>query len=290
MNTERKVDPIGGQAVIEGVMMRGKKRVAVAIRKPNKKILVEKYPFVSWTKKYPVLGLIFIRGFVTLIEMLRIGSKVLMRSAEVSLSEEEQTAMGAWEMPLAYILGIGLSIGLFIVIPAYTFTLLKASVSNTVLLNFYEGMVRIGIFICFLISVSLMKDMRRVFEYHGAEHKVVNLYERKEALTVKNARKYSVRHPRCGTSFLLIVMVVSIITFTFLGRPDFLHRILYKLMLLPAISGVSYEFIRLTDKLKHTFLSCLTWPGMLLQYFTTREPTNDQVLVAIASIKAVLEK
>lgn len=290
MTDEKKIDPIGGQAVIEGVMMRGKESVAVAIRQPNQKILVEKYPFLSWTKKFPVLGIFFVRGFVTLIEMLIIGSKILMRSAEVAIPEEEKKEIKPWEMPLAMILGFGLAVCLFVVIPAYTFTILKSSVENIILLNFYEGLVRLSIFLCFLATVSLMQDMRRVFEYHGAEHKVVNMYEKKEPLTIENARKHSVRHPRCGTSFLLIVMLTGIIVFSFLGRPDFLHRVIYKLMLLPVVSGISYEFIRLTDKLKKTFLGFLTWPGVLLQYFTTREPSDEQVAVAITSLKAVLEK
>ncbi|MBU0580951.1 MAG: DUF1385 domain-containing protein [Candidatus Margulisbacteria bacterium] len=289
MADKNKVDPIGGQAVIEGVMMRGKELVVVAIRKPNQEILIEKHPFLSWTKKYPILSIFFIRGFITLVEMLIIGSKILMRSADVALPEEEKKAMKSWEMPLAWVTSMVMAVGLFIVIQAYAFTLLKNSVANTILLNFYEGLVRLSIFLCFLTLVSLMKDMRRVFEYHGAEHKVVNMYEKKEPLTIENAKKYSTRHPRCGTSFLLVVMVVSIIIFSFLGRPDFLHRILYKLMLLPVVSGVSYEFIRLTDKLKGTFLVFLTWPGVVLQLLTTREPDEAQLEVALTSLKAVLE-
>jgi uncharacterized protein YqhQ len=289
MSQEKKVDPIGGQAVIEGVMMRGKKLVAVAIRKPNKKIIVEKYKFVSWTKRFPVLGIIIIRGFVTLIEMMVLGSRILMRSADVALPEAEKEKMQPWEMPLAYVLGFGLSIGLFIVIPAYVFSFLRSSVHNLLLLNLYEGLVRLSIFLIFLALISLMKDMRRVFEYHGAEHMVVNMYERKAKLTVRNARKYSTRHPRCGTSFLLVVMVVSILVFSFLGRPDFLHRVLYKLMLLPLVSGISYELIRLTDKFKGGLLRFLTWPGMLVQYFTTKKPSKDQIEVAIKALQAVLK-
>ncbi len=289
MAGEKKIDPIGGQAVIEGVMMRGKKTVAVAMRAPDKKIIVEAYPCIPWTKRFPILGVVIIRGFVTMIEMLIVGSKILMRSAEVSLPEEEKKQMKGWEMPLSYILGFGLSVVLFIVIPAYVFTILRSSVHDVIMLNICEGFVRLSIFIMFLAVISLMSDMRRVFEYHGAEHMVVNMYERREPLTVKNARKYSVRHPRCGTSFLLVVMVVSIVVFTFLGRPDLLHRIVYKLSLLPLISGISYEVIRLTDRWKGGFLKVLTWPGMLVQFFTTRTPSNDQIEVAIRALKAAVK-
>ncbi len=289
MSSEQKVDPIGGQAVIEGVMMRGKTLIAMAVRSPDHKIVIEKYPFISWSKKYPILGLVFIRGFVTLIEMLIIGSKLLMRSAEIAMPEEAGKKISPLELFLTYTASFILFIAFFLALPAFFFTKLRAVVDSVILLNVCEGLVRLSIFLIFLAVVSLMKDMRRVFAYHGAEHKVVNMYEHKEILTIENARKFSVRHPRCGTSFLLVVMVVSIIVFTFLGRPDLLHRILYKLLLMPVVSGISYEFIRLTAKLKSGIFGFLTWPGMLVQFFTTREPTDDQVEVAIKALETVVE-
>jgi uncharacterized protein YqhQ len=157
------------------------------------------------------------------------------------------------------------------------------------LLNIVEGFVRLGIFICFLGATLLMEDMRRVFMYHGAEHKTVFAWEDGQDLTVENVRKYSTRHPRCGTSFILVVMIISILVFSLLGRPDFLHRVFYKLMLLPVVAGISYEIIRFTGKYRHFgWVRMLSWPGLLLQKITTREPTEDQIEIAIAAMKKVV--
>jgi uncharacterized protein YqhQ len=211
-----------------------------------------------------------------------------MFSAEVALSEEEKKPQG-WEMYLSFIISFAIAIFFFVVVPAFFFTKMKAFVPNLILLNILEGCIRLGIFICFLSSTLLMEDMRRVYMYHGAEHKTVFAWENGQELTVQNVRDFSTRHPRCGTSFILFVMIVSIIVFSFLGRPDFLHRVIYKILLLPVVSGISYEAIRFTGKhLQWKWVQLLSWPGLMLQKITTREPSDDQIEVAITAMKKVV--
>jgi len=281
-------DIAGGQAIIEGVMMRHGNKIASAVRKPDKEIAFQERDYIPLTKRYKILGLAFIRGLVTLLEMLVIGMKSLLFSAEMALAEGEKKPQG-WEMTVSMMVSFSIAILFFVVVPAYAFTLLKSSISNTILLNIVEGFIRLGIFICFLLATLLMDDMKRVFMYHGAEHKTVFAWEDGQELTVENVLKYSPRHPRCGTSFILIVMIISILVFSLLGRPDFLHRVLYKLMLFPVVAGISYEIIRFTGKYRHLgWVQMLSWPGLLLQKITTREPTEDQIEVAIAAMKRVI--
>jgi len=288
MSKEHTTDDIaGGQAIIEGVMMRHGDRIASAVRRPDNEIIIKEQHYVPLTKRYKILGLMFVRGSVTLIEMLIIGMKSLLFSAEQALAEEEEKPQG-WEMALSMLISFAFGIFFFIVVPAYCFTLLKSVISSTILLNIIEGCIRLGLFLCFLAFTLLMEDMRRVFMYHGAEHKTVFAWENGEELTVENVRNYSTRHPRCGTSFILVVMIVSILVFSLLGRPDFLHRVLYKLMLMPVIAGISYEVIRFTGKRRNWgWIQILSAPGLLLQKITTREPTDDQIEVAIAAMKKV---
>jgi uncharacterized protein YqhQ len=281
-------DIAGGQAIIEGVMMRHGDKIASAVRKPDGEIVIQERDYIPLTRRYRILGLPFIRGLVTLLEMLVIGMKSLFFSAEMALTEGEKKPQG-WEMTVSMMISFTIAIFFFVVVPAYSFTLLKSSISNTILLNIVEGCIRLGIFICFLLATLLMDDMKRVFMYHGAEHKTVFAWEDGQELTVENVRNYSPRHPRCGTSFILIVMIISILVFSLLGRPDFLHRVLYKLMLLPVVAGISYEIIRFTGKYRHLgWVQTLSWPGLLLQKITTREPTGDQIEVAIAAMKKVI--
>ncbi len=289
MNGKPKPEDVaGGQAVLEGVMMRHGNRIATAVRKPDGEIIIREQTYVPLAKRYRALGLMVIRGFVTLVEMMVIGIKTLMFSAEVGLGEGEKKPQG-WEMVFSSAISFGLGILLFVVIPAYCFTLLKSTISNLFLLNIVEGLIRLGIFLCFLSSTLLLKDMRRVFMYHGAEHKTVFAWEDGRELTVANIKAYSTRHPRCGTSFILIVMIISILVFSLLGRPDFLHRVVYKLLLLPVVSGISYEIIRFTGKHRHKqWVQFVSWPGLLLQKITTREPSDDQIEVAIAAMKRVV--
>jgi uncharacterized protein YqhQ len=287
-NKPKAEDIAGGQALIEGVMMRHGNKIAAAVRKPNQEIVIQEQEYIPLTKRYKILGLMFIRGTITLFEMMFIGIKCLMFSAEVALSEEEKKPQG-WEMYLSFIISFAIAIFFFVVVPAFFFTKMKAFVPNLILLNILEGCIRLGIFICFLSSTLLMEDMRRVYMYHGAEHKTVFAWENGQELTVQNVKDFSTRHPRCGTSFILFVMIVSIIVFSFLGRPDFLHRVIYKILLLPVVSGISYEAIRFTGKhLRWKWVQLLSWPGLMLQNITTREPSDDQIEVAIAAMKKVV--
>jgi uncharacterized protein YqhQ len=281
-------DVAGGQAIIEGVMMRHGNKIASAVRKPDREIAIEERDYVPLTKRYKLLGLSFIRGSVTLIEMMVIGMKSLLFSVEVALTEEEKKP-SSWELSVSMAISFSVALFFFIVVPAYSFSLLRNYIGNTLLLNILEGCIRLGIFVCFLGLTLLMEDMKRVFMYHGAEHKTVFAWEDGQPLTLENVRKHSTRHPRCGTSFILVVMVISILVFSLLGRPDFLHRVLYKLMLLPVVAGISYEIIRFTGKYRHLkWVQMLSWPGLLLQRITTREPTDDQIEVAIAAMKKVI--
>lgn len=281
-------DIAGGQAIIEGVMMRHGNKIASAVRKPDKEIAIMEQDYIPFTKRYKPLGFMFIRGFVTLVEMMIIGVKSLMFSAEMALAEEEEKPK-KWEMALSMMFSFSLALLLFVVIPAYCFTLLKGFISNTILLNIIEGLIRMGIFLGFLSTTLLMEDMKRVFMYHGAEHMTVFAWEDGQELTVENIKNYSTRHPRCGTSFILVVMITSILVFSLLGRPDFVHRVIYKITLMPFIAGISYEVIRYTGKHRHwRWVQFLSWPGLMLQKITTRKPTDDQIEVAIAAMKKVV--
>ena len=281
-------DIAGGQAILEGVMMRHGNKIAAAVRRPDKQIVIQERTYIPLTKRYKVLGWMFIRGTVSLFEMMIVGIKCLMFSAEVALSEEERKPK-SWEFTLSFIISFAVAIFFFVVVPAFFFTKMKDFVSNLILLNILEGCVRLGMFLGFLCSTLLMKDMRRVYMYHGAEHKTVFAWEHGQELTVENIKKFSTRHPRCGTSFILFVMIVSILVFSLLGRPDFLHRVLYKILLLPVVAGISYEAIRFTGKHSHwKWVQILSWPGLTLQRITTREPSDDQIEVAIEAMKKVI--
>ena len=214
-----------------------------------------------------------------------VGYRCLMFSAEIALSEEEQKPKD-WQMYLSLLISFSIAIFFFVVVPAFFFTKIKIYIDSLLLLNILEGCVRLGMFLSFLAVTLLMEDMRRVYMYLGAEHKTVFAWEDGQDLTVENVKKYSTRHPRCGTSFILFVMIVSILVFSLLGRPDFLHRVLYKILLLPVVAGISYEAIRFTGKYSHSKLvQLLSWPGLMLQKITTREPSDDQIEVAIAAMK-----
>ena len=281
-------DIAGGQAVIEGVMMRHGNRIATAVRTPAQDIVIREQDYVPLTKRYPLLGLRIVRGSVTLVEMMVLGIKTLLYSAEIAMPEGEKKPRG-WEIALSLCMSFGLAITLFVLIPAYCFASLRGFIENTILLNIVEGIIRLSIFLAFLLTTLLMKDMRRVFMYHGAEHKTVFAWEHGQELTVENIKAFSTRHPRCGTSFILVVFVVSILVFSLLGRPDFLTRVAYKLSLFPVIAGIAYEVIRFSGKHKEKgWVRAISWPGLMLQKITTREPTDDQIEVAVAAMKKVI--
>lgn len=277
---------IGGQAVIEGVMMRGPNSFSVAVRTQNNGVKVHRFntksALSSKIGKIPIL-----RGFVALLDSLILGIKALNISAEEYGGEEVK--LSNMDIFIAMAMGIGLGILLFIVFPAFMARIIQNSISSPLLVNILEGLIRIGVFLIYLYSFSFIKDIRRVFEYHGAEHKVIFTYEKGEPLTVENALKNSRLHPRCGTNFLLIVMVVSILVFSLLGRQTLLARIVSRIILIPVVAGISYELIRLASKYRDSKIAKLILtPGLALQYLTTREPSQDQIEVAIEAVKSIL--
>jgi len=281
-------DIAGGQAILEGVMMRHGTKIAAAVRRPDKEIVFQEREYIPLTKRYKPLGWMFIRGTISLFEMMIIGMQCLMFSAEVALSEEEKKPQG-WELYVSFVVSFAVAIFFFVVVPAFFFTKIKFYIDSLILLNILEGCVRLGMFLCFLAATLLMTDMKRVYMYHGAEHKTVFAWEDGQDLTVDNVKKYSTRHPRCGTSFILFVMIVSILVFSLLGRPDFLHRVIYKILLMPVVAGIAYEAIRFTGKhSRFKLVQVLSWPGLALQKITTREPDDDQIEVAIAAMKKVI--
>ena len=278
---------IGGQAVIEGVMMRGPEDVAVAVRKADGSIDVDVHPVNSIQDRHPILKKPLIRGMVVLVESLVMGMKALSYSAQVSGEEDEE--MDDKDMALTIVVSVLLAVGLFIAIPTWSMRFLQHWTTNAVTLNLAEGCLRMAIFLAYIAVISSMKDIQRVFQYHGAEHKTIFAYEAGLPLTVENVRKFPRLHPRCGTNFLMIVMCISIFIFAFLGWPNLLERILSRVILMPVVAGVSYEIIRFAGRHNdNPWVHKLILPGLLLQKLTTREPADEMIEVAIASVKAVV--
>lgn len=275
---------VGGQAVIEGVMMRGPKYIATAVRTPSGDITVKKDTVHSITERHPILKKPFLRGTVALCESLVYGMKSLSYSAQAAGEEEEQITNT--EMALTMAFSIVLAIVFFLLIPTYAVKFIPGIAHSAVWMNIVEGVIRLAIFLLYIWGISLTKDIRRVFEYHGAEHKTIWTYESGQELTVENVRRHSRLHPRCGTNFLLIVMVVSIFVFAFLGWPNLLERVASRIILMPVVAGISYEMIRLASRTENPLLQALFKPGLWLQYLTTREPHDDQIEVAIQALEA----
>lgn len=278
---------VGGQAVIEGVMMRGKTHVAVAVRQPDGEISVDVRPVNSISDRYPILKKPFLRGVVSLVESLVMGMKALAYSAQVSGDEGEK--LDSKEMALTIAVSAGFAILLFIVIPTWSMRFFTGITQDHMALNLAEGVLRMAIFLAYIAAISSMNDIQRVFQYHGAEHKTIYTYEAGLPLKVENVRPFSTLHPRCGTNFLMIVMLISMFIFTFLGWPNLLERIASRIILMPVIAGVSYELIRYAGA--HTdnpLVRIAITPGLLLQKLTTRQPDDSQIEVAIASLKAVV--
>ncbi len=275
---------VGGQAVIEGVMMRGPEYIATAVRTPSGEITIKKDPVHSLGEKYPILKKPFIRGTIALGESLVYGMKSLSYSAQAAGEEEEQ--LTTKQMAVTMTFSAVLAIIFFLVIPTYGAKFIPGVAESTVRLNIVEGILRLAIFLLYIWGISLTSDIRRVFEYHGAEHKTIWTYEAGEALTVENVKKHSRLHPRCGTNFLLIVMVVSIFVFAFLGWPNLIERIISRIILMPVVAGISYELIRLAGRTENRMIQTLVKPGLWLQYLTTREPHGDQIEVAIKALEA----
>ncbi|MFC2459615.1 MAG: DUF1385 domain-containing protein [Selenomonas noxia] len=277
---------VGGQAVIEGVMMRDAAKTATAVRLPNGEIAVETHPVTSIRDRYHVLNLPLIRGSVIMVESLVIGMRALSFSAQAAGEEDEQ--MTKKEIALTILFALVLASILFIVIPTGAAHLAAAYTNDPIVFNLIEGGIRLAVFFLYIWGISWMGGIRRVFQYHGAEHKTIHCYEAGEALTVENVQKFPRLHPRCGTNFLLIVMVIAIVFHVFFGWPDLWLRILSRLAVLPVVAGVSYEIIRFAGRSENRIVRILITPGLWLQYLTTRPPDDEMVEVAIESLKAVL--
>ena len=284
--------PIGGQAVLEGVMMRGVSTWAVAVRTPEGEIETTSEPIVSWAKRHRILRLPVVRGVVALGESLKIGFKALAISANAQLPEDEdgeKEEIGGlmWGLTIAF--SMALAIGLFFVIPVGATSLIKDWLGSALLFWLVEGVLRTLIFIGYIVAISRLPDLRRVFEYHGAEHKTISCFEAEEELTPANAARFSRLHPRCGTSFLLIVMVLAIFVFAPIGLPEWYWLLASRILGIPLIAGLSYEVIKWAGKNRNKrWVRALMWPGLMLQNLTTREPDHDQLEVAIVSLKEVL--
>lgn len=275
---------VGGQAVIEGVMMRGPEYIATAVRTPSGEIVIKKDPVRSIADRFPLLKKPFLRGVIALYESLVYGMKSLSYSAQASGEEDEQ--MSSVQVGITMAISTVLAIVFFLAIPTYGAKFIPGVMEDPVRLNIVEGILRLGIFLLYIYAISRTKDIQRVFEYHGAEHQTIWTYEAGEELTVENVQKHSRLHPRCGTNFLLIVMVVSIFVFAFLGWPNLLERILSRVILMPVVAGVSYEIIRLAGRSQNALIQTAIKPGLWLQLLTTRTPHPDQIEVAIKALEA----
>ena len=298
---------VGGQAVLEGLMMRGSRALAIAVRRPDGDVhlAVEPLPAPGSWKKWPI-----VRGVVSFVSSLMTGTRILMYSADVlencadaegkTYYEDDKLTLwlngkfgkekaNAVMMYVSVLLSVLLTVGVFIVLPTWVMNLLKRTgVESPVLLNLIEGLLRIGMFVIYVSLISKMPDIKRTFMYHGAEHKTIHCYENGLELTPANAQQFYTLHPRCGTSFLMFVMVISLLVFSLLGWPNLAARVASRLLLIPVIAGLSYELLQFTGRHDGTCVRVLSLPGILLQKLTTKEPTDDMLEVAIVAMKAVL--
>lgn len=298
---EVKKTSIGGQALIEGIMMKGPDKIATAVRKPDGDIEV-KESNINQIFKNKFFKLPLIRGSFVLIDSLVSGVKELMYSAEFYGDDYEEDAFDKFlkkvfkdkaDTAIIYasvIIALIFSVGVFILGPTLLTNLAKNVIHNTFLLNLTEGIIRVSLFVGYVYLVSKLEDIKRVFMYHGAEHKTIHCYEHKEELTVSNVRKYSTLHPRCGTSFMINVMLISIIVFSFFGWPNPFMRLVIRLAMLPLIAGISYElnkYVGRCDK-ENILTRMISYPGFLIQKITTKEPDDSMIEVAIEAMKRVI--
>lgn len=286
---------VGGQAVIEGVMMRAPHSYCVAVRKQNGDIVYEDMPVPRISEKHPIFKLPVFRGVGTLWQAMSLGFKALRYSANRSLEDSGQSAkvkeISDWAITLNLIFSMGFFIFLYKFLPLYVTTLLQKHyplLDGRVVFNVTDGLTRMAIFIGFMFLVSRMKDIRRVFEYHGAEHKVVFNFESGRPVTVENAQRFTTFHPRCGTSFLMVVMVVSMVVYMMVPFDGFALKLLSRVVLLPVIAGLSYELIRFAARKRESVLATLVAPGLWLQRITTRPPSDDQTRVAIVALEKAM--
>ncbi len=284
--------PVGGQAVLEGVMMRGISLWAVAVRTPEGQIELSSERLVPWARRHRLWRLPVIRGVVALAESMKIGFRALSISANAQLEEDEDGAeeIGGWVWGLTVALSLALAIVLFFVVPVGLTSLIKDQLGSPLLFWLVEGVLRTAIFIGYIVAISRLPDLRRVFEYHGAEHKTISCYEAEDELVPSRAKLYSRLHPRCGTSFLLIVMVIAIFVFAPIGLPAWYWLVASRILGIPLIAGLSYEVIKWAGRNRRkAWVRGLMWPGLMLQNLTTREPDEEQLAVAIAALGRVLE-
>lgn len=300
---------MGGQAVMEGIMMKGDKKTAVAVRLPSGDIHIktEENPKKRTWAKIPI-----VRGVIVFVNSLIQGTKTLMYSADVLEKYEEKLGEGALEekgkfetwlekhfgeravwnilIAISVIISLVFSIGIFVIGPTAVINWMTAFTENEIVLNLTEGLLRIAIFVIYVLLISKMKDIHRVFQYHGAEHKCIHCFESGRELTPENCQGFYTLHPRCGTSFLVFVLVISLIVFSFLGWPNLALRIVSRLLLIPFIAGVSYEVLKWAGKSDNWFIKIISIPGLYLQKLTTAPPDNEQLEVAIAAVKAVMDE
>lgn len=300
---------MGGQAVMEGIMMKGDKKTAVAVRLPSGDIHIktEENPNKRTWAKIPI-----VRGVIVFVNSLIQGTKTLMYSADVLEKYEEKLGEGAlaekgkfetwlekhfgeravWNILIAIsvIISLVFSIGIFVIGPTAVINWMTAFTENEIVLNLTEGLLRIAIFVIYVLLISKMKDIHRVFQYHGAEHKCIHCFESGRELTPENCQEFYTLHPRCGTSFLVFVLVISLIVFSFLGWPNLALRIVSRLLLIPFIAGISYEVLKWAGKSDNWFIKIISIPGLYLQKLTTAPPDNEQLEVAIAAVKAVMDE
>lgn len=294
---------IGGQAVIEGVMMKNMDRYAVSVRKPNGKIETKVEECVSFAEKHPLFQLPVFRGMVNFLESVVIGMKTLNYSASFYEDEEEQTESRTEQllekilgekaekiiMGIVLVFSLAISIGLFMILPYIASEALGKLIRNEYVILFMEGIIRIAIFLGYIVLISRMEDIKRVFMYHGAEHKTINCLEAGVPLTPENVDNFSRLHKRCGTSFIFIVMIISMVFFFFIRVDTIWLRIVLRLLFLPLVAGVSYEFIRLAGSSDHPLVQIFSKPGLALQRLTTKEPDHSMIEVAIASVEGVFD-
>lgn len=306
---------IGGQAVIEGVMMKNKDEYAIAVRKPDNEIEVVNQTHTSLTTKNKFFALPIVRGVIAFVDSLVIGMKTITYSASFYEEEEELTekqkekkakkeakkessgkakkeekeSSDTLFMALTVCLSVVLAVGIFILLPLWISALLTKQIESNTVLAILEGLIRLGIFVIYIVAISQMKDIQRVFMYHGAEHKTINCIEHGHELTVENVRTQSREHKRCGTSFLLFVIIISSIVFIFIRFDNILVKTLARLLLVPVIAGISYEVIKLAGKSESKLVAIISRPGMWMQRLTTKEPTDDMIEVAIKSVEAVFD-
>ena len=275
---------VGGQALIEGVMMRDKDKLALAVRKPDGKIVVKTQRIRHWMRRSRIFRLPFLRGILMLGENLVLGYRALSYSADQATGEKEK--LGRAQMIITLALSIVFAVVLFIGVPFYITTLI--SKDNILVFNIIDGLMRLMIFLAYLVSISLIGEVKRVFQYHGAEHMTIHAYEKKKRLEIREIRPFPTAHPRCGTSFLMIVLVLSIVIFSFVITDSLLIRFLSRIVLIPVIAGVSYEVLKLSAKFgQNPVMKLVTLPGLWLQLITTKRPDGKKIEVAIAALKAL---